>query len=47
MTLYDWGLDIGGMERSRYFGFSKDLSAPSRSAPLQALVPMVHHCSVA
>ncbi len=25
MTLYDWGLDIGGMERSRYFGFSKDL----------------------
>ncbi|KAK9835995.1 hypothetical protein WJX81_004414 [Elliptochloris bilobata] len=25
LTMYDWGLDIGGMERSQYFGFSKDL----------------------
>lgn len=24
-TMYEFGEDIGGMERSRYFGFSKDL----------------------
>lgn len=24
-TLYEFGYDIGGMERSRYFGMSKDL----------------------
>ena len=24
-TMYEFGLDIGGMERSRYFGISKDL----------------------
>ncbi|KAK9812288.1 hypothetical protein WJX73_010026 [Symbiochloris irregularis] len=24
-TMYEYGLDIGGMERSRYFGMSKDL----------------------
>lgn len=24
-TAYEFGYDIGGMERSRYFGYSKDL----------------------
>ena len=24
-TMYEFGEDIGGMERSRYFGYSKDL----------------------
>ena len=24
-TMYEFGWDIGGMERSRYFGYSKDL----------------------
>ena len=24
-TMYEFGYDIGGMERSRYFGMSKDL----------------------